>query len=187
MTRATSSLSRWLLLSTFTVGCGEVFFAELELPEICVTYADQPMIPAPILHHGTVQRSETYELGDQLPDLVGGAADLEAKVLGVTLGVKEGDFGFLDEGTIQLDPPEGSSLPPLQLASYVKDPSQPAPRTLELAPPANDVVPYLREGAFRFTITLTGTVPTQSWKMDTRVCAYARSKVRYLEALQQAQ
>src|SRR5262245_33938051 len=53
-------------------GCGDVFFAEVEAPEVCVTYPDKEMPAAPIAHSATVESHDDISIGESLPlDLQG--------------------------------------------------------------------------------------------------------------------
>ncbi len=177
-------LSRFpLLLCVGLTGCGEVLFVEMEVPEVCKTFLDQPVEAAPVAIEGTAQLSNEYALGEGLPDLNFNNADFEARVLSVAVTARNGEenFAFAKSAQVKIDPPADSSLAPVEM-NYVIHPDDASKPTLSLTTSTPNMVPYVKGGKLKFTTSITGSMPTHPWTMDVKVCVYLKTHVRYTDS-----
>ena len=184
----------WVALTTALAGlpaCNQLFFAEVDLPQVCITLADQPFQGEDGNYHADVTFGpQSIDLSSYLSVIPADEAEIHLRVLSGSLAAKSGvsDLGFIDALGLTLDPPQGSTLSELKVIEYTKDPGAPAPGVIQLIGSQHpDVYPYLASSSVSTTIHIAGTLPTQDWTADLTVCVSASAKVRYVEALQNAQ
>ena len=180
-----------LLLTGMLTSCNQLFFAEVSLPQLCVTLDSQQFDGQDGDYHADVTFGpQSIDVSSYLSALPKDDAEIQLRVLTGTLTVKGGvdDLSFIDAAQLTIDPPTGSTLTELKLIDYTKDPNAPTPGSIELTGSDHpDLYPYLSSGNITTTIHFAGTLPAQDWTADLTVCISASAKVQYLEAAQSAQ
>jgi hypothetical protein len=179
MRRLLAACSALLLL----VSCGGTFFAEIEIPEVKVTLVDQPFdgVTTPGVD---LVKDITYDLGKDIsvlndPDVT---YDLRLTSLELALTGTSGlaDFSGIDEVTVQVLPPAGSSLLPVTVVSYVKPTSGPPPTIIRAGGRANiDLAPYIQAGSLTLRATAKGSLPGTAWNANVTGGFYLKLRYDY--------
>ena len=153
---------------------------EVEVPEVCLAYADLqvdgvPGDPAPSTHH-------SFSIDDlsgfhPITDLDADVAFLRAEVLARS-GIA--DFGFVGAVRITIQSGDDSStLPPLVLYQCDGDCAT-GGGALDLPAAAeHDVLDYLRGESLIVDLELSGPAPRDDWSMSISVCFAARARYTY--------
>src|SRR5260370_3999870 len=159
-----------VLASAFALcGCGSVFFAEVEEPEVCKTSsADFPA--APPVGTTTQSASTDFDVHDQLSELKNVDYTGEFVLTSVQIDASHGitDFSFADRVDFGLDGVTDPSCSVPGLVSYQRDP---AASTAAASPlmlhPANsvDLIHCLIAGTLKIGTTFTGRLPTPTWSV----------------------
>jgi hypothetical protein len=190
--RLNVKLPFWLQLSAcgalaaFASGCGDLLYAEGDVPEACITEKDAGFQGFPIPGTYTVSREFKYDVG-AIDVLTDEDVDAEAKLLSLTLTANSGlqDMGFIDHVKGVATGPAGSNLPPLTLIDYTKPAGGAAERSVSFAADQTDVLPYFADGKLQLAVEITGSIPQNDWSVDARGCLAVKGKVKYLKAMQE--
>lgn len=160
-------------------GCERVLYMEIEQPEICQTLPDQA-------YEGNQYSNElTIDIQGQMPGIdLSEPHGIETlfRLSKVEFIAKSGitDFDFVSGANISLIPPDGSTKPPATVIDYTR--SGPTGATLSMVGATDvDLYDYLKEGDIVVASSLTGTLPSNAWSMDLRVCMYVRIRADYLK------
>ena len=151
---------------------------EVDVPEVCVTYADLPVEAADRDGAVTIHRSfavDDLSLVHRLTDL-----DAELAFVGAALIARTGiaGFAFVDAARISISS-GGSELPPLVLYQCAGD-CVPADGALDMtAASEHDALAYLRGDGLIIDLELTGRLPTVAWTMTVDVCFAGRAGYTY--------
>ena len=173
-----------VLIAAFAVcGCGSVFFAEVEEPEVCKTSsADFPAAPP----GGTTSQSAStdFDVHGQLSDLDKLDYTGEFVLTSVQVDAKQGiaDFSFVDSADLALSGVTDPSCNVSGLVTYQRDPSAPTAASSLTLRPANSVnlIDCLSAGTVKIATTFSGRLPTAPWSVDIKACFRASVKVNYL-------
>ncbi len=178
--------SRTLLLSALLVGstgCGQLFFVEAEVEEVCKTL---PEISIPGMPSGqqemNLDTGTEYDFGEQLASLpkVDLEADLELRSLTIkpTRGVT--DLVFVEKAEASVV--EGTQDVPV--VSYLRAAGATSIPSVELAPSVpKDLFPLLQNGTVKLNAKLAATFPAQDWAVEVKACFRLRARVNYASAL----
>jgi hypothetical protein len=176
-----------LALSLFSLtGCGgPMFFAEVEVPEVCKSLLAQDFPAAPVPgFQGTLSFPPfTLDFGDSVPLTNDEKLEATIRILSGHLSATSGvsNLDFVDAASIRLLPPASSTLPPLSVVDYTRPAGAPSSNSIEITDASDpDIFPYVQAGAITLEISLTGTLPTTAWSADISACAGAKAKYRYL-------
>ena len=168
------------------VGCEQVFFAEVDVPQVCQKLPSQQFegVP-PQFQQGKLERDFDYEVGQFLEGAEMGSLEGEAQLLSMTMSrlADSPALTFIDAASVQLLAPEGTELPPLKLIDYQKQATD-SGDALNLVGGKIDVLPYLRAGKVKLKTSLEGTLPSEPWSADVEACFHLRARVYYYETLQ---
>jgi|GEM_PF-2651594 len=165
-------------------GCGSVFFAEVEEPEVCKTSSADFPAAAPV---GTATQSTStdFDVHDQLSELKNVDYTGEFVLTSVEIDASHGiaDFGFVDRVDFGLDGVTDPSCSVPELVSYQRDPSAStsaaSPLMLHPTNPV-DLIHCLSAGTVKIGTTFTGRLPTAPWSVNVKACFRASAKVNYL-------
>jgi hypothetical protein len=167
-----------------STACGPVFFVEADFPEVCKTFPNQQFSAAPPGVADLTFPPLNFDFSNQIPSLFNGdRLTGTLNVLSMTLTLKSGaaDLSFVDKAHMDLVPPANSSLQPLTVVNYTKDPNAPPPTSINLVDPSQpDVFPFVIGGAFSGSIEVAGSLPQVAWSADIRICVSASGKFQYL-------
>lgn len=183
-------------LATLLPGCGPMFFAELDVPEVRITLPSQafpasPAVPADWCFPNTPECVATelaYELAAQVPivDDPGVSYDLRLKRIAIVLTASSAgrDLTGIRSAEIRiLDPAGGLGV---VVASYAYDPTAPPPTSLEVGgDPSLDLEPYVRSGILltRVEFVYDLTRPTPAFSADVSAAFALDVKVDWAEYL----
>jgi hypothetical protein len=181
MRRFVSSILAVLSVSGLS-GCGSLFFAQIEEPDLCKTVSvDFPAAP-PV---GTSTQGVAVDL-DLHSDLEvfnrsGTTSELELKYVEFFAGTGIADFAFVDAAKITLQSTSGGSCNLADLVNYQRDPSSPPQATLTFTGPATvDLMPCLSAGSASLRTDFSGRLPTTSWSMEAKACFSGKARIHYL-------
>jgi len=165
-------------------GCGSLFFAQLEEPDLCKTVSvDFPATTAP----GTSTQMVAVDL-DVHSDLApfnrsDTTTQLQLKYVEFFSPTGIADFGFVDAAKITLQSTSGGSCNLPDLVNYQRDPSSAPQATLTFTgPDAVDLMPCLSAGSASLRTDFSGRLPTTPWSMDTKACFSGKARIHYLGA-----
>lgn len=164
---------------------GHIFFAEMEVPSLCVTlprYAFPGTNADPSL-----SRQISYQLGAQLPVLNQPNVEYELRLSQLDTTLESSNpatdpgytFSSIQWVRIVAYDPTGV-LPDVELAYYRQDPANPA-TTVMIAGGAMDVdlAPYLQAGQLNFRADYSGGLPLGDFTADVRGCFYLKVVLDY--------
>jgi hypothetical protein len=171
-----------LLVGLAGSGCGgPLLFAELEEELICKTIPDvifDPSVPGVDL-----RRDFPIPLKDYLPlfSLEGASTNIE--LVELVFNAKSGitDFNSVEQATVTVVGPEGTTIPPAVPGQYVKDLVNLPGRTLVLpGQPGIDLVPFMdTESTLNLQNVMTGSLPPNPWTADVRGCLRMKARLDY--------
>ncbi|HYR54622.1 MAG TPA: hypothetical protein VEM39_00765 [Myxococcaceae bacterium] len=163
-------------------GCGSLFFAQIEEPDLCKTVSvDFPASPPA----GTSAQAVAVGL-DLHSDLEpfnrsGTTSQLQLKYVEFFAGTGIADFGFVDAAKITLQSTSGASCNLADLVSYQRDPSSTPQATLTFTGPAAvDLMPCLSAGSASLRTDFSGRLPTTPWSMAAKACFSGKARIHYL-------
>jgi hypothetical protein len=164
-------------------GCG-LLYAELEIPTVSVTLADQTFAGTP--PGTTLTQSIEFDFAANQIDWFSDPSvhkELRLTELSLALTSTPGgitDFGGIDVVDIQVLPPAGSGLPPVVLVHYLRDPANLHPTSVSSNSITNvDLAPYITTQKLRLQATASGTLPTTDWSASVTGTFYMRVKLDY--------
>lgn len=162
-----------LALATLSLvpGC-PLLEAEIEVPEVCITYDELEVLAVPEIH----QRIVVDDLAE-IQDLIEHAETLRfrrAEAIAVS-GID--GFDFVDTARIAIAPgADDASIQPLTLYACDGDCVSHA-ESLALSDDEQlDVLGYLRGDAITLDLDLTGELPPVRWTMSVVVCFEATAR-----------
>jgi len=176
-------------------GCGDLFFVEVEMPEVCNNVADagfeglDPALIAAAADAGitvpetTMSYAFDFPLTDQLPTGISDSAEGELSLLSLALTADHGipDFSFLRKASIEVAS-TGTGLGAKTLLAYERTAETADDKTILLEGDRFNLMDYMRQGNLNMTISVTGTLPLSEWSATMRACGYLRGRFNYLEA-----
>ena len=173
-----------VLIAAFGVcGCGSIFFAEIEEPEICKT-SSADFSAGPPAGTTTQSASTDFDVHDQLSDLSKVDYAGEFVLTSVQVDAKQGiaDFSFVDRVDFGLSGATDSSCSVPGLVSYQRDPSASTVASPLMLHPANsvDLLHCMSAGPMKINTSFTGRLPTAPWSVEIKACFRADAKVNYL-------
>lgn len=171
-------------------GCGgPLLFAEMEIPEACVTL---PAFTFPgTSSDPSTSRDVSYDLGGHFPALTDPSVEYELRVSGMDTRLVSTDpatdpgydFGFVDSVRVIVYDPTGA-LPEVEVARYVRNASSPASTEIVASGPMDaDLAPYLQAGTLNLRAEYSGGLPQGDWAADVRGCFYLRILLDYGDLL----
>lgn len=170
-----------MLLSSVALlgGCDRFLYMEIEQPEICQVLPDQ------VFEGNQYSNELTVDVQGQLPGIdLSEPHGIETlfRLSKVEFIAKSGitDFDFISGAQISLVPAEGSATAPATVIDYTR--SAPTGTTLSMAGAMDvDLYDYLKEGDVVINSALSGTLPSNEWSMDIKLCMYVRIRADYLQ------
>ena len=166
---------RAALLMFALSGCN-LLAVDVEIPEACVTFLDQevPGMPPGQAYTKTFVADE-FKLPDGFVKL--DAVVTEARAT-LTLTGGASDFTFLEGVTLEVSDSTGV-LPPTMLIACEAGACMSYSATTEIhAQIPENLTDYARGEAPRFTVTMTGNLPSHAWHTDVEVCISGRASVK---------
>jgi hypothetical protein len=150
--------------------------AEIEIPQACMTFLDQEVPGMPGGHSFTKTFiADDLKVVDGFVKVDGVITDARARL---TLRSGPSDFTFLDGVTVTVTDSTGT-LPAAMLVSCLDGACMSMSQVTEIvAQVPENLLDYARGGAPRFTVTLTGNLPTDTWHTDIQVCLSGRASVK---------
>jgi hypothetical protein len=179
----------WLFAALPMVGCQQVFFVEVEVPQVCQSLASQQFEGVPpemaVAMGGKVEREFEYDVSNLLGEIDFSSLEGEAqlKSMSMTKLLDSPALTFINSAKVELLTPDGTDLPTLKVIDYVKDANEDGEK-LEFTGDKIDLLPYLRAGKVKLRAALEGTMPTEPWAADFDGCFYMRARYYYYETLQ---
>jgi hypothetical protein len=140
--------------------------AEVDIPEVCITYDDIDVLAASEVHERIVvdDLAELHELTARAENLRFRRAEVIA-VAGVD------GFDFVDTARIAISPGAGdSAVAPLTLYQCDGDCVSSADGLTLSDDAQHDVLDYLRGDAVTLDLDITGNLPQTKWTMSVVVC-----------------
>jgi hypothetical protein len=182
MTRTRSFLLASVAVALGTTGCSLVS-AEANIPDACITRSGLTMQGLPVaLPTATVNQSFTHDAFGDLKDLLGSNDQhLKAQVrfITATFHMESGatDLSFLQAASLQVSSMDSSAgLAPIDVIDCHSGMCPFQSPTVEIQATGNaDLVEYVRAGALRFDLGLTGTLPTNDWAVGLEVCVSGKA------------
>jgi len=168
-------MHRAALLVFALSGC-TLLQVDAEIPEACVTFLDQevPGVPAGQSYTKTFVADE-FELPDGFIKLDAVITEARATLM-LTGGAT--DFTFLDRVTLEVKDSAGA-LPPTMVVACEAGACMSSSAMTEIrAQTPENLIDYARGGAPRFTVTMSGNLPTHAWYTDVEVCISGRASVK---------
>jgi hypothetical protein len=159
-----------LALVTTAAGC-PLLEAEVELSEVCMTYADLEIAGVPAGVPTSIDETFTFDdlsAFDALADL-----DADARFLSATVRATSGvdTLGFVDTASVEIasnDP--DSTLPTRMIYSCDGDCRADGDALAIPAQDQPDALDYIRSGSLAIALRVSGTMPTEDWTMDVEIC-----------------
>lgn len=186
------ALAPLLLLAA---GCGgPLLFAELEVPEVGLTVAQQtfPASGADPSFWCSLQQARgeeclrvemTYDLGEEIELLTEDDVDYDIRLTGLSLRLASTSGGAADLGGVQrvsvsVVPPGGGAA--VQVASYRRDDAAPAPTQVSVTGNSNlDLAPFLEAGKVTLRLELSVDDATPEFTADVMGVFYVRVRLDY--------
>lgn len=181
MTRLSVRFLPFLFASSL-LGCGSVFFADVEEPEICKTMpADFPAAPST----GTTSQSTSTEL--DVHDVFSNLKTLdytgEFTLTYVRIEANQGitQFTFADSVDVGVVGTTDPSCSAPGLIAYRRGSAASAESPLTLEPSSSvNLMSCLSAGKVAIQTTFTGQLPTAPWSVTVKACFRANAKINYL-------
>jgi hypothetical protein len=171
-----------VLAASWLSGCGSLFFAQIEEPDLCKTVSvDFPAAPA--VGTSTESMAMDFDLRSQLDPFIrpDTTSQLQLKYVQFFAGAGIGDFGFIDSAKITLQSASAGSCPLADLVDYQRDPSSAPQSTQTFTGPAGvDLMPCLSAGSASLRTDFSGRMPTTPWSMDVKACFSGKARINYL-------
>lgn len=178
--RCSSSILASVLSACSLCGCGSIFYAQVEEPELCKTV---PADFSPSAPGTTTERvSVDFDLRADLerftrPDTT---SNLQLKYVEFAATQGTSDFGFVDSGKVTIQG-TGNACNLPALVDYQRDPSAPAQSTLTFAGSSSiDLMPCLSTSKVSVQVDFTGRLPQNAWSMNVRACFSGKARINYL-------
>jgi hypothetical protein len=180
--RCLSSILASVLSAGSLCGCGSIFYAQLEEPELCKT---MPAAFSPSAPGTTSQRvSVDFDLRSDLerfthPDAT---SNLQLKYVQFTATQGTSDFGFVDSAKVTIQAAAGNASCNLPaLVDYQRDPSAPAQSPQTFAGSSDvDLMPCLSTSAVSVQTDFSGRLPSNAWSMNVKACFSGKARINYL-------
>jgi hypothetical protein len=156
-------------------GC-TILDAEIEIPQACMTFHDQE-VPGMADGHTFTKTfvADDLQVVDGFIKVDGVITDARARL---TLRSGPSDFTFLDGVTVTVNDSTGT-LPPVMLVACLEGACMSMSGVTEIvAQVPENLLDYARGGAPRFTVTLTGNLPAQTWSTDIEVCVAGHASIK---------
>ena len=162
-------------------GCGRpILFAEIEEQSICKTVREAPF--AGVMPGTDLQTELPFPLGDYLPLFQVEGATLTLQLVELVFTARTGisDFNAVEQGTVTVLAPVGSSEVPVVPAAYARDTNPPGSTLVMAAQTAMDLAPYLdAESNLTLQTWMTGALPESDWTADIKGCIYMKARLNY--------
>ncbi|HSN89889.1 MAG TPA: hypothetical protein VLS93_01565 [Anaeromyxobacteraceae bacterium] len=168
-------------LPVLLAGCGgPLLFAEMEIPQACVTLPAFPF--AGTNADPSTSRDVAYDLGGHFPALTNPNVEYELRVARLDTRLVSTDpvtdpgydFGAVDSVRVVVYDPSGV-LPEVEVATYVRNPVTPATTEIAAVGPMDaDLAPYLQAGTMNLRAEYSGGLPRGDWTADVQGCFYLR-------------
>ncbi len=167
-------MRRAALLALCLSGC-TLLDAGIDIPEACVTFHDQEVPGTP----GATSWTRTFAADDL--KIADGFVKVDAVITDararLTLVSGAADFTFLEGVNVTVKDSTGA-LPPATIAACENGACMSLSRVTEIvATVPENLIDYARDGAPRFTVTLTGNLPADPWHTDVEVCISGRASI----------
>ena len=167
-------------------GCGEVLFAEVDIPEVCSRLPAQTIPGGPDIV-GSVSPTVRLEIDvtDALPEdaeLIDADVRLKRAMFRVPGGT--GDLSFLDALRLDIASTEGGIVTDSRLVDWTRTSESDALTELELV--GNDSVnlyPFTQAGQLGVALGVTITPPPEATELEPVLCMGVKGRVNYGEAL----
>jgi len=175
----TRTLIPLLVPLALLTGCERLLYMEIEQPEICQTLPDQ------VFEGNQYSNEITVDIQGHLPGIdLSEPHGIETlfRLSKVEFIAKSGitDFDFISGAAISLIPPDGSVRQPATVIDYAR--TGPSGPVLSMQGAMDvDLYDYLKEGDIVVNSALTGTLPSEAWSMDIKLCMYVRVRADYLK------
>jgi hypothetical protein len=169
--RASVALLSFAALTASALGCG----ATVEVPRICFSEAGLAVPGSPA--GGTVTSPRfTVDVGSQIPLLRTNTSGADLRVTSVTItpAGSSPDLSGIQTATVQAQPTAG---PAVDVVSYQRVATAPAPTALALDGDTVNLIPYLVSGRAILDFTLSGQPPRASWTADVKTCLRGEASV----------
>ncbi|RKH03532.1 hypothetical protein D7Y13_22310 [Corallococcus praedator] len=164
-------------LPLFTTGCESLFNIEVEAEEICKA-EDDLSFPAAFPGSASVEQSIQVPLGDfasALPDDTDVETQLRLKLFDATATT---DISGIERASLSVRKPGSPEY--VLLGEFRRTGNGGATNKLQLTGSgAVDVLDLAKQEELEFLFQATGSLPTQPWSADIRVCVGAKASANY--------
>lgn len=165
-----------LLLASALTGCGPMFFAEVDVPQLCAVRKNAAFElygpPVPL----ALSEDVLIDLKDALPE---SPEEADGRISRLRVIARSGieDFGFVEQASLRLAPTD-DPLSSAEVLTYQQDAQQAGPE-LQAEGERFDLQPLLRSGEIVAHVQLAGTPPPEPFIADVEVCLAARVRYAY--------
>lgn len=175
--------SLFALAASFAVcGCGSLFFAQVEEPEVCKT-SDADYTASTSTGTSSQSASVEFDMPSVFTDLKKLDYTGQFALTFAQIDAKQGiaDFSFVDRVVFGLNGVTEPSCSAPNLISYQRQPSDSAASPLVLRPTDSvDLISCLTAGRIKLMVTFTGRLPAAPWSITYQACFRASARVNYL-------
>jgi hypothetical protein len=181
-------------LLALLAGCGgPLLFAELTIPELAVTVAQQsfPGMAADPSRYcagrpDCITTDLTYDLGQQVDLLTRKDVEYELRLtdLAIVLDATSAgtDLRGVRSAVVEVFPP--GSTTPVVVASYARAATNPDPNTIAVSGNSSiDLAPFVEAGVIHARVELSYDAPTPPFTADVRGAFYLKVKLDYGKTL----
>jgi hypothetical protein len=174
---------RALLLSAallMTTGCESLFTIEAEAEEICKTEADISF-PGVLPITGSVRHSLNFPLGDfsePLPAEAELKTEMRLKVFEVTADT---DLSGIERASVSVRKPGSDES--IRIGDYRRTGTGPSQTLRITGTGAVDLLDLARQEELEVTFEASGSLPSEDWTADLRICAGIRAEANYFHLL----
>lgn len=175
-------------------GCGDpLLFAELEIPSVAIVLPSQSFpaatagpdnqCPPPDTGTDCIYQTFSYDIGSQVSILNDSGVKADVRLMSLSLALTAGvlqNFGTVDEVTLFILPPAGSTLSPVVVAEYRRSASDPAPTSIRVAGYSNvDLAQYLSSGKLQTAAEMKFNAVTPDFTADVTGDFYLKVQLDY--------
>jgi hypothetical protein len=176
------SLVASLLIAGPLCGCGPIFYAQLEEPELCKTVSAD-FQAAPVSVSGRQSVAIDLDLRSELESFHRPDTSTQLKLEYVRFEAVRGisNFAFVDTATVNVQGTTSAECNLPALVDYRRDPSASPQSTLTFTGPnLLDLTACLSAEKVTLKTEFAGSLPSNDWSMTVKTCLSGKARINYL-------
>ncbi len=180
--------------AVLATACGDpLLFAELEIPSVRIVLPSQAFpattagpgnqCPPPDTSASCIYQTFTYDIGSQVSVLNEKNVKAEVRLTELSIDLTAGalaNFGTVDEVSMWILPPAGSTLPQVIVAEYRRSAADPSPTAIKVSGYSNvDLGAYVAAGVLSVAAEMKFNAVTPDFTADVTGDFYLKVRLDY--------